>query len=96
MLSVCRRTLVPLIVAAATTLGLAKGHAPAAPGGTATPKGLDHAEWKDHNDGHVGLPSGRGLGVQVDEKELERLSKLPSEWKWPVYGRLKDGSIADS
>jgi galactonate dehydratase len=45
--------------------------------------------------GHVGLPSGPGLGVQVDDKELERLSKLPSEWKWPVYGRLKDGSIAD-
>ena len=59
------------------------------------PKGLVHAEWKDHNDGYVGLPSGPGLGVEVDEKELERLSKVPSEWKWPVYGRLKDGSIAD-
>ena len=61
----------------------------------ATPKGLVRAEWKDHNDGYVGLPSGPGLGVEVDEKELERLSKVPSEWKWPVYGRLKDGSIAD-
>ena len=51
-------------------------------------------ERKDHNDGYVGLPSGPGLSVEVDEKELERLSKVPSE-KWPVYGRLKDGSIAD-
>ena len=58
-------------------------------------RGLVRADWKDHNDGYVGLPSGPGLGVEVDEKELERLSKLPSEWKWPVYGRLKDGSIAD-
>jgi hypothetical protein len=41
------------------------------------------------------LPSGPGLGVEVDEKELERLSKAPSEWKWQAYGRLKDGSIAD-
>ena len=24
----------------------------------ATPKGLVHAEWKDHNDDDVGLPSG--------------------------------------
>jgi len=61
----------------------------------ATPKGLVHAEWKDHNDGYVGLPSGPGLGVEVDEQELERLSKVPSEWQWPVYGRFKDGSSAD-
>ena len=61
----------------------------------ATPKGLVHAEWKDHNDGYVGLPPGPGLGVEVNEKELERLSKVPSEWKWAVYGWLKDGSIAD-
>jgi galactonate dehydratase len=62
---------------------------------SATPKGLVRADWKDHNDGYAGLPSGPGLGVEVDAKELERLSKLPSEWKWPVSGRLKDGSIAD-
>jgi len=62
----------------------------------ATPKGLVHAEWKDHNDGYVGLPSGPGLGVEVDESNsIERLSKVPSELKWPVYGRLKIGSIAD-
>src|SRR5262249_41754729 len=34
----------------------------------ATPKGLVHAEWKDHNDGYVGLPSGPGLRVEVDER----------------------------
>jgi galactonate dehydratase len=61
----------------------------------ATPMGLVHAEWKDHNDDYVGLPSGPGLGVEVDEQELERLSKVPSEWQWPVYGRFKDGSSAD-
>jgi hypothetical protein len=36
----------------------------------ATPKGLVHAEWKDHNDGYVELMSGPGLSVEVNEKEL--------------------------
>jgi hypothetical protein len=29
----------------------------------ATPKGLVRADWKDYNNGYVGLPSGPGLGV---------------------------------
>jgi len=41
----------------------------------ATPKGLVHAEWKDHNDGYVGLPSGPGLGVEVDERNSSGYQK---------------------
>jgi galactonate dehydratase len=47
-------------------------------------------------DGYIGLPPGPGLGVEIDEKALDELSNDPAfRWKWPVYGRLKDGSIAD-
>jgi L-alanine-DL-glutamate epimerase-like enolase superfamily enzyme len=41
----------------------------------ATPKGLVHAAWKDHNDGYVGLPSGPGLGVEVDERNSSGYQK---------------------
>jgi galactonate dehydratase len=61
----------------------------------ATPPGLARMEWKDDKKGNVALPPGPGLGVEIDEKELERLSKeTASKWKWPVV-RLKDGSVAD-
>ena len=47
-------------------------------------------------DGYIGLPPGPGLGVEVDEKALDELSKeTAGQYKWPTYGRLKDGSIAD-
>src|SRR5262249_5873100 len=41
----------------------------------ATPKDLVHAEWKDHNDGYVGLRSGPGLGVEVDERNSSGYQK---------------------
>jgi len=46
-------------------------------------------------DGHIGLPLGPGLGVEIDETALDELSNNPAlQWKWPTM-RLKDGSIAD-
>ena len=61
-----------------------------------TPKGLARMPWEVDKDGYVALPPGPGLGVEIDEKVLETLSKDPSfKWKWPTYGRLRDGSIAD-
>ena len=49
-----------------------------------------------HKDGYIGLPPGPGLGVEIDEKALDELSKeTAGQYKWPTYGRLKDGSIAD-
>ena len=60
-----------------------------------TPKKSVHFPWEIDKDGYVALPPGPGLGVEVDEAALEEESKAPSNWKWPTYGRLKDGSIAD-
>jgi hypothetical protein len=52
----------------------------------ATPKGLVHAEWKDHNDDDVGLPSGQGMGVEVDERNSSGYQKCHPSGR-PVYGR---------
>jgi galactonate dehydratase len=60
-----------------------------------TPRKSVHYPWQIGKDGYVALPPGPGLGVEVDEKALEEESSVPYEWKWPVYGRLRDGSIAD-
>jgi galactonate dehydratase len=60
-----------------------------------TPRKSVHYPWQIDRDGYVALPPGAGLGVEIDEKGLEEESKAPYEWKWPTYGRLRDGSIAD-
>jgi galactonate dehydratase len=60
-----------------------------------TPKDLVRMPWEVDKDGYVGLPPGPGLGVEIDEPLLAKLSKEVPPYKWPTYGRLKDGSIAD-
>lgn len=60
-----------------------------------TPKKSVHYPWKIDNDGYVALPPGPGLGVEVDEAALDEEARAPMQWKWPTYGRLRDGSIAD-
>jgi galactonate dehydratase len=50
--------------------------------------------WKLDNDGYIGLPTGPGLGVEVDEKRLEEEAKRPQTYRWPG-ARLRDGSVAD-
>lgn len=61
-----------------------------------TPDGLVHTDWTfDHKEDYVGLPPGPGLGVEMDEQVMEKLSKDPNfQWRWPG-ATLKDGSIAD-
>jgi galactonate dehydratase len=58
------------------------------------PKGIGHMAWKLDQDGYIGLPPGPGLGVEIDEKLLEKKSKQPQTYRWPG-ARLRDGSIAD-
>jgi galactonate dehydratase len=51
--------------------------------------------WKTVDE-YITLPEGPGLGVTVNEARLDEIARDPEfKWKWPVYGRLKDGSIAD-
>jgi galactonate dehydratase len=58
------------------------------------PKGVTRAPWAVGADGHVGLLPGPGLGVEVDEKLMERESRKRPGYRWPG-ARLKDGSVAD-
>jgi galactonate dehydratase len=60
-----------------------------------TPKDLIRKTWEVDKDGYASLPTGVGLGCEVNEARLDELSKQPSKAEWPTRGRLKDGSIAD-
>ena len=60
-----------------------------------TPKDLIRKTWEVDKDGNASLPTGVGLGFEVNEARLDELSKQPSKPEWPTRGRLKDGSIAD-
>jgi len=58
------------------------------------PKGIGQMSYAYDKDGYIGLPPGPGLGVTIDERELERRAKEPQSYRWPG-ARLRDGSIAD-
>ena len=58
------------------------------------PKGITHMPWQLDAEGYIGLPSGPGLGVTVDEKLLEAESRKPQTYRWPG-ARLRDGSVSD-
>jgi len=58
------------------------------------PKGVTHMAWQLDRDGYIGLPPGPGLGVEVDEKFLDRNASAPPKYRWPG-ARLRDGSVAD-
>ncbi len=60
-----------------------------------TPKDLIRKSWEVDKDGYASLPTGVGLGCEVNEARLAELAKQPSKPEWPTRGRLKDGSIAD-
>jgi galactonate dehydratase len=46
------------------------------------------------NEGHAGLLSEPGLGIQIDESEVRKHAKRESVWDYPVR-RLNDGSVTD-
>ncbi|PYZ95595.1 galactonate dehydratase [Alteribacter lacisalsi] len=46
------------------------------------------------NEGHVALPKGPGLGVEIDEEKIRRAHDDQFRWKNPVW-RHKDGSVAE-
>jgi galactonate dehydratase len=50
--------------------------------------------WALDKDGYIGLPPGPGLGVEIDERLLEKRAKEPQTYRWPG-ARLRDGSVAD-
>lgn len=47
-----------------------------------------------YEDGHVGLPTAPGLGIEIDEKAVERAAEQGHRWRNPVW-RRDDGSQAE-
>jgi hypothetical protein len=47
-------------------------------------------------DGNASIPGGPGLGVEIDEKRMEKVAKDPktARFQWPKI-TLRDGSVAD-
>jgi galactonate dehydratase len=45
-------------------------------------------------DGHLAIPQGPGLGIEVDEAKVIAAAKVGHRWRAPVW-RHKDGSIAE-
>jgi len=58
-------------------------------------KGLVKKSWTVDEAGYASIPEEPGLGCEVDEALLEKLSKEPYVPEWPTRGRLPDGSIGD-
>ncbi len=58
---------------------------------------LDYATNKDvfrYEDGHVDIPNGPGLGVEVDEAYVIERAREGHNWRNPIW-RHKDGSFAE-
>ncbi len=47
-----------------------------------------------YDDGHVGLLTAPGLGIEIDEKAVERAAETGHRWRNPVW-RRDDGSQAE-
>lgn len=47
-----------------------------------------------YKDGHVMIPEGPGLGIEIDEEYVRRMAEVGHDWKNPVW-RHQDGSIAE-
>lgn len=60
-----------------------------------TPKGLVRKTWTIDEAGYASLPEEPGLGCEIDEALLDKLSQEPYTPEWPTRGRLSDGSIGD-
>jgi len=48
----------------------------------------------EYKDGHVAIPKGPGLGIEIDEEYVRERAKVGHNWKNPVW-RHRDGSIAE-
>jgi galactonate dehydratase len=47
-----------------------------------------------YEDGYVPLPTGPGLGVEIDERKVRKAAKSGHDWKNPVW-RNADGTVAE-
>jgi galactonate dehydratase len=47
-----------------------------------------------YKDGHVAIPQGPGLGIEINEDKVKELAKVGHNWRNPIW-RHKDGTIAE-
>ncbi|MFE7846749.1 galactonate dehydratase [Microbacterium sp. NPDC057407] len=47
-----------------------------------------------HVDGFVAVPSGAGLGIEIDDKQVARMAEIGHDWQTPTWTR-DDGSLAE-
>jgi galactonate dehydratase len=60
------------------------------------PKGVANRSWELDKEGYASLPAGPGLGVEMSEKEMEKVAKDPRrKFRWPVVTYPQDGSVRD-
>jgi hypothetical protein len=45
-------------------------------------------------DGYVDIPSGAGLGIEINEEAVREAAKKGHDWKNPLW-RLANGSVAE-
>ncbi|MFC4387933.1 galactonate dehydratase [Gracilibacillus marinus] len=48
----------------------------------------------DYQNGHVNIPQGPGLGIEINEDKVREMSKNGHDWRNPVW-RHKDGTVAE-
>jgi galactonate dehydratase len=48
----------------------------------------------EYKDGYVKIPTGPGLGIEIDEDHVRKLANVGHNWRNPIW-RHKDGSIAE-
>jgi galactonate dehydratase len=59
------------------------------------PPGVARKNWEVDADGYASLPQGPGLGVEIDEAEIEKVNADPKRvYKWPIQDN-PDGSVSD-
>ena len=55
---------------------------------------IKNPEVFDYADGHVKIPQGPGLGVEVNEEFVKEQAAIGHRWRNPIW-RHKDGSFAE-
>jgi len=59
------------------------------------PPGVARKSWQVDKDGNAGLPQGPGLGVEMDEKQMQKVAADPKRrFRWPTP-TSPDGSVRD-
>src|SRR5690606_7232039 len=48
----------------------------------------------EYKDGFVALPTGAGLGIEVNEEKVRQAAEIGHDWKNPVW-RNDDGTVAE-